>query len=183
MNNVSITGTDIIPFGSEFFEKLYFPKFVGWGHSKRSYYCRCLQGFLTGYKTFLPALNLEVSISEFQLDERGTLCFRNEPWIPEYEPLQTALIHEVHDPYTTSHPIRNKTSAIISRKFFRPVITTKVGIFCQNRDIYGRSHVWRSTRHGLSLSLPDLERFHGELSVNYMIYLPAKKINSQNYWW
>ena len=42
----------------------------------------------------------------------------------------------------------------------------------------GRSHVWRSKRQGIFLHLPVPERFHSELSIDFMTDLPQQ--NKQN---
>lgn len=53
--------------------------------------------------------------------------------------------------------------------------------FCRNCDVCGRSHVWRTKRQGLLLPLPVPERFHSELSIDFMTDLPIKEKGDQKY--
>lgn len=122
----------------------------------------------------LQLSHLKVSISECDFDERGALRFRKRVWIPQWEPLQTALIQKTHDSHVTGHPGRDSTLAILSRNFFWPGASSMVRTFCRNCDVCGRSHVWRERRKGLLLPLPIPERFHSELSIDFMTDLPAK---------
>lgn len=54
------------------------------------------------------------------LDEQLNLTYREALWVPEWEPLHTALIQRVHDSHVTGHPGRDVTLAILSRDFFWP---------------------------------------------------------------
>ncbi|KAI0996221.1 hypothetical protein K3495_g11958 [Podosphaera aphanis] len=128
-----------------------------------------------------PGLGIKVSLAECELDPRGALCFRKRLWIPNWEPLQTALIQKTHDSHVTGHPGRNNTLAILSRSFFWPGMSTMVRKFCQNCDVCGRSHVWRSKRQGFLLPLPIPNRFHSELSVDFMTDMPSKKRGDPRY--
>ena len=53
--------------------------------------------------------------------------------------------------------------------------------FCRNCDVCGLSHVWRSKRQGLLLPLPIPERFHSELSIDFMTDLPAESTTDPRY--
>ena len=53
--------------------------------------------------------------------------------------------------------------------------------FCRNCNVCGRSHVWRSKRKGLLLPLPIPDRFHNELSVDFMTDLPAKNTDDPKF--
>ncbi|KAI0993579.1 hypothetical protein K3495_g14605, partial [Podosphaera aphanis] len=75
-------------------------------------------------RSFPSNLNLKVAISECSFDERGALQFRKRVWVPNWEPLQTALIQRTHDSYITGHPGRDSTYAILSRNFFWPNAST-----------------------------------------------------------
>ncbi|KAI0996107.1 hypothetical protein K3495_g12074 [Podosphaera aphanis] len=125
-------------------------------------------------RSFPSTLNLKISISECDFDERGVLRFRRRVWVPNWEPLQTALIQKTHDSYITGHPGRDSTYAILSRNFFWPGASSMVRTFCQNCDVCGRSHVWRERKKGLLLPLPVPDRFHSEVSIDFMTDLPAK---------
>ena len=132
-------------------------------------------------KVFPSELNLKIAISECDFDERDALRFRKRVWIPDYEPLQTALIQRTHDSYITGHPGRDSTYAILSRNFFWPGASTMVRTFCKNCDVCGHSRVWREKKRGLLLPLPIPERFHSELSIDFMTDLPAKSKEDPRY--
>ncbi|KAI0996740.1 hypothetical protein K3495_g11442 [Podosphaera aphanis] len=132
-------------------------------------------------RSFPTHLGSKTSLSECEIDARGVLCFRKRIWVPEWEPLQTALIQQTHDSNITGHPGRNNTSAILSRSFYWPKMSTMVRQFCRNCDICGRSHVWRARRQGLLLPLPIPDRFHKELSIDFMTDLPAKDKKDPRY--
>jgi hypothetical protein len=44
----------------------------------------------------------------------------------------------------------------------------------RNCDVCGRSHLWRKRRKGFLKPLPVSDRFHSELSVDFITGLPAK---------
>ena len=125
--------------------------------------------------------NLKISLSECRFDTKGALRFRNRIFIPNYEPLQTALIQNTHDSYLTGHPGRDSTLAILNRNFFWPGISKAVRQFCRNCDVCGRSHVWRERKKGLLRPLPVPDRYNSELAIDFMTDLPAKTANDPRF--
>ena len=140
-------------------------------------FSRMYESLSKGERSFPPDIShrLKVSISECSFDERGVLQFRNKTWIPDWEPLRTTLIQNTHDSHLTGHPGRDSTLAILSRSFYWPGISKMVRIFCRNCSICGRSHVWRERKRGLLHPLPIPDRFHSELSIDFMTDLPARE--------
>ncbi|KAI1001002.1 hypothetical protein K3495_g7193 [Podosphaera aphanis] len=132
-------------------------------------------------RSFPVHQGLKTSLSECEIDVRGALCFRKRIWVPEWEPLRTALIQKTHDSHVSGHPGRNNTLVILSRTFYWPRMSTMVRQFCRNCDVCGRSHVWRTRRQGLLLPLPIPDRFHKELSIDFMTDLPAKNRGDPKY--
>lgn len=106
---------------------------------------------------------------------------RRRIWIPKWEPLQTALIQKPHDSHITGHPGCDSTYAILSKSYFWLGASSMVRTFCKNCDVCGRSHAWRERKKGLLLPLPVPERFHAELSIDFMTDLPAKSIKEPRY--
>jgi hypothetical protein len=47
--------------------------------------------------------------------------------------------------------------------------------FCKNCDVCGRSYLWRERRKGFLKPLPVPDRFHSELSIDFITDLPAKE--------
>jgi hypothetical protein len=116
----------------------------------------------------------KIQAGECDFDQRGVLCFRERVLIPDWEPLRTALIQKTHDSHITGHPGRDSTFAILRRNFHWPGMSAMVRQFCRNCDVCGRSHLWRERRKGLLRPLPIPDRFHSELSIDFMTDLPAK---------
>lgn len=125
-------------------------------------------------RVFPGELNLKRAISVCDFDERGALRFRNRVWIPDYKPLQIALIQRRHDSYITGNPGRDSTYAILSRNFSWPGASSMVQTFCKNCDVYRHSRAWRENKRGLVLPLTIREIFHAELSIDFMTDLPVK---------
>ena len=115
--SVTIKISNLIPLGNKLFPESYLQDLWNKAVASDPNMIDIYNAFQVGMRTFPAALNLKVSVGECQFDSRGALCFRNKLWIPNYEPLQTALIHKTHDSYITGHPGRNNTLAILSRNF------------------------------------------------------------------
>ncbi|KAI1004192.1 hypothetical protein K3495_g4021 [Podosphaera aphanis] len=67
-----------------------------------------------------PSAPNSIQMPDCKLDEQLNLTYREALWVPEREPLRTALIQRVHDSHVTGHPGRDMTLAILSRDFFGP---------------------------------------------------------------
>lgn len=163
-----------IPEGKQIFEKKELQPLWDEGVSKDEILKIMYETVYNKKDSFPTNLGLKTSIGECEIDARGALCFRNRLWIPDWEPLRTTLIQQTHDSHATGHPGRNSTFALLSRSFFWPGMSNMVRQFCRNCDVCGRSHVWRSRKQGLLLPLPIPDRFHSELSIDFMTDLPTK---------
>lgn len=104
----------------------------------------------------------------------GALTYQGRIWVPLYEPLTTALVQNIHDVVISEHPGRDATLAQVSRNYFWPGISKAVKWFCKNCHNCGKSSKWRHQKQGLlkSLPVPVPERFHQELSIDFMVDLP-----------
>ena len=69
-------------------------------------------------RCFPPSVKIKISIPECSIDKEGFVRWRERLLIPQYEPLQTALIHRAHDSPVTGHPGREVTLSILSRDFY-----------------------------------------------------------------
>ena len=170
-----------VPKGASLFEDDEMQSLWNKGVEKDNSFHKLYSSFLENHRSFPAEMKLKTSLSECSIDNRGALCFRNRLWIPDWEPLKTALIQRSHDSHATGHPGRNNTLAIISREFYWPLMSTMVRRFCRNCDVCGRSHVWRTRRQGLLLPLPVPDRFHKELSIDFMTDLPKKTPTEPSY--
>jgi hypothetical protein len=97
---------------------------------------------------------VKVSVADCIVDDNGYLRFRGRLWVPDYEPLRTAIIQELHDSVLTGHPGKNGTIIVVSREFFWPNLQTTVKRFVRNCGICGRTKVWRDRKQGLLRPLP-----------------------------
>lgn len=125
-------------------------------------------------RNFPPELKLTVQLPDCSVDVRGAVLRRDVLWVPDWEPLRTALVQKTHDSHITGHPGRDSTLAILSRSFFWPQQHKTVRQFVRNCDICGRTTVWRDRKRGLLKPLPIPARFHSELSIDFMTDLPAE---------
>ena len=72
-----------------------------------------------GERSFPPDLahKFRVNIGECSVASDGILRVReNRIWMPEYEPLRTALMQHSHDSHLTGHPGRDTMAGIILQR-------------------------------------------------------------------
>jgi hypothetical protein len=132
-------------------------------------------------KTFPPqCAHWKISLGECSLDPRGVLQFRDRTLVPEWEPFRTHLIQKTHDSHIIGHPGRNSTFAILRKSFYWPGIFQMVRRFYKNCDVCGRLYLWRKKRKGFLKPLLVPDRFHSELSIDFITDLPAKR--EENPW-
>ena len=132
-------------------------------------------------RCFPVSVSAKISIAECTIDENNKVRWRDRLLIPDYEPLQTALIHRAHDSPVTGHPGREITLSILSRDFYWPRMSTMVRRFVRNCDICGRTHVWRDKKRGFLKPLPIPDRYHQELSIDFMTDLPTSNNKQPSY--
>ncbi|CCE34682.1 uncharacterized protein CPUR_08618 [Claviceps purpurea 20.1] len=127
-----------------------------------------------GDRSLPTELDHKVQMPDCSFDERGALCCRNAVWVPDHEPLRTALIQRTHDSYITGHPGRDATLAILARGYFWPQQYLTVRQFVRNCAVCNRSKVTRQQGRGLLRPLPVPDRFHSEIAIDFMTELPAE---------
>ena len=125
-------------------------------------------------RSFSTALGLKVSIAECSLDGEE-LLFRGRRWVPNSEPLRTALIQQTHDSRTTGHPGREVTAALMARQFFWPNMLQDIRRFVRNCDTCRRMKAWRERRQGFLKPLPIPDRLWREISVDFITGLPESE--------
>ena len=133
------------------------------------------EALLKERRCFPPSVTAKISIAECSIDNEGQIRWRDRLLIPSYEPLQTALIHKAHDSPVTGHPGREATLSILSREFYWPGMSNMVRRFVRNCDVCGRTHIWRDKKRGFLKPLPIPERYHQEISIDFMTDLPANR--------
>lgn len=126
-------------------------------------------------RSFPTVLGVKVSIAECGLNEEEQLLFRGRRWVPDSEPLRTALIQQTHDSALTGHPGREVTAALMARQFFWPNMLQDIRRFVRNCDVCGRMKAWRERKQGFLKPLPVPDRLWREISVDFVTGLPESK--------
>ena len=134
-----------------------------------------------GDRSLPGVVDRAVQMPDCSIDERGVLCYRGVVWVPDHEPLRTNLIQRTHDSYITGHPGRDATLAILARSFFWPQQYLSVRRFVRNCPVCSRSKVTRQQGRGLLRPLPVPDRFHSELSIDFMTELPGDDKNAPRF--
>lgn len=171
-----------VPYGSEVFQEPELQLLWDRGSVEDESFKKLYNTIGKEERSFPPdCVAWKIQAGECDFDQRGVLRFRERVLIPDWEPLRTALIQKTHDSHITGHPGRDSTFAILRRNFHWPGMSAMVRRFCRNCDVCGRSHLWRERRKGLLRPLPIPDRFHSELSIDFMTDLPAKNKGDPRY--
>ncbi|KAI0993417.1 hypothetical protein K3495_g14767 [Podosphaera aphanis] len=139
---------------------------------------RARDAVMLGERSFPPnvAHKLSANITECTVAADGVLRGReNRVWIPEYEPLRTAIMQKTHDSHLTGHPGKDTMTIILLRRFFWPKMRDSVRKFIRNCDVCGRTTVWRDAKAGFLKSLPVPERIGTELTIDFVTDLPRSR--------
>lgn len=131
-----------------------------------------------GERGFPPDLahKLRANIAECTVAADGVLRGReNRIWVPNYEPLRTAIMQRIHDSHLTGHPGKDTMVGIILRRWFWPKLRDAVRKFIRNCDVCGRTSVWREAKAGFLRSLPIPERIGSDLTIDFVTDLPLSE--------
>ena len=129
-----------------------------------------------GDRGFPPDISQKwkVNISECTVAADNILRGReNRIWVPEYEPLRTAILQKTHDSNLAGHPGRDTMVKILLRRWFWPNMRESVRRFIRNCDVCGRTTVWREARAGFLKPLPVPERIGSDLTIDFVTDLPV----------
>jgi hypothetical protein len=185
VNTIEIRGVEL-PTGDEVFVHEDLIRAWEEGIERDATYSILVKAVLKGDRTFPPNVRIQdkklaVSIAECAVGRDRILRYRGRKWIPEWEPLQTALIQNTHDSYLTGHPGREGTVATLGRDYFWPGMYKQVRRFLRNCDICRRKTVWRHHKKGFLKPLPVPDRFWSELSIDFMTHLPQEAPEDPSY--
>ncbi|KAI0993099.1 hypothetical protein K3495_g15085, partial [Podosphaera aphanis] len=139
---------------------------------------RARDAILSGERGFPPdiALKMKANIAECSVAADGVLRGReNRIWVPEYEPLRTAIMQRTHDSHLAGHPGRDTMISILLRRWFWPKMRESVRQFVRNCDVCGRTTVWREAKAGFLRSLPIPDRIGSELTIDFITDMPLSK--------
>lgn len=144
-------------------------------------YTQMKQDILNNQPRFSANLHLQqvAQIGDCMV-EGSAIRHRGNLWIPNYEPLQTALLQQIHDSSICGHPGRESTLAITQRQFFWPGLTSFVRRFLRNCHICGKGKIWRQRKRGLLQPLPIPARAWTGISTDFMTDLPPTRTGATN---
>lgn len=131
-----------------------------------------------GERSFPPDLSLKLSanIAECTVAADNVLRGReNRIWIPNYEPLRTAIMQNTHDSHIGGHPGKDTMIGILLRRVFWPKMREEVRRFIRNCDVCGRTTIWREAKAGFLRPLPIPERIGCELTIDFVTDLPPSQ--------
>ena len=101
--------------------------------------------------------------------------WKNRVWVPNYEPLRSAIMQQSHDSHLASHPGKDTMAGIILRRWFWPRIRESVQKFIRNCDICGQTTIWREAKAGFLRSLPIPDCIGSELTIDFVPDLPKSR--------
>lgn len=90
---------------------------------------------------------------ECDISEMGVLHYRERIWLPNYEPLTTAVINKTRDSFLSGHPGRNSNISLILGQIFWPGYNQDVRRFIKNYDVCGRLNIQGDKKKGLLRTL------------------------------
>jgi hypothetical protein len=133
-------------------------------------YLRAYQSVRTEEKKFPNILGLKISMAEASLNNQKALCFRSRLWVPNYEPLRTKIMEEIHSSPLSGHPGNEVSYKLLARQFFWPNMSIDIRRLIRNCDCQKHS-VWRDKR-GYLKPLPISQRAWSEISWDFITGLP-----------
>lgn len=134
-------------------------------------YLRAYEAVMNRERQFPPELSLRMATGECSI-EKNILHYRERIWLPNHEPLTTAVIQKTHDSFLSGHPGRDATISLVGRKFFWPGYNQDIRRFVKNCDVCGRTTVWRDKKKGLLKPLPIPNQIWQEISMDFITGLP-----------
>ncbi|KAL2892028.1 Retrotransposable element Tf2 155 kDa protein type 1 [Ceratocystis lukuohia] len=119
---------------------------------------------------------LRVNVSDCSLDADSAVRFRNKLWVPEYEPLRTAVLQNIHDSPTLLHPGKNTMQVEFAREFFWPRYVEDIRRFCRNCQVCGSTNIRRDSKETTLKALPIPDQPWAEIAIDFIGPLePAQK--------
>lgn len=132
-----------------------------------------LKAVQDGERRFPKEARTGEQIANCNINAHRALTYKGRLWLPSWEPLTTAIIHQVHDQSIGGHPGKNTTFRLVSRDFHWDNMSRSIAQFVRNCHCYG-GHVSRRRRQGLLQPLPIADQFWKQISIDFMVELPAK---------
>jgi transposase InsO family protein len=119
-------------------------------------------------------------IGDCTISAHGTLLWRGVAWLPSWEPLTTTVIQRAHESGLAGHPGKNTTFQILRRDYHWDGMSVDVARYVRNCHCFG-AHVQRKKRQGLLQPIPVAARYWSQISMDFMVDLPAKDETAPRY--
>ncbi len=134
---------------------------------------------LSNIKSILSLPVRDRSSEQLELTEGCSLdpssdlvLYQGKPWIPLYEPLRTKLMSLAHDTRLSGHGGMHKTSDLLSRSVYWPLMNKDVRNFVSTCDLCQRTKIDRTRRQGHLEPLPTPPRPWASVSMDHITDLP-----------
>ncbi|KAG7003723.1 Transposon Tf2-9 polyprotein [Fusarium oxysporum f. sp. conglutinans] len=103
------------------------------------------------------------------------LLYRDRVYIPNYDPLKTALLKASHEHPIAGHPGRARTYDLLSRDYYWPGMLSYVERWVKNCHTCRRANPAREARQGVLKPLPVPERAWQHISMDFITHLPPSE--------
>ncbi|KAH7492803.1 hypothetical protein FOMA001_g2147 [Fusarium oxysporum f. sp. matthiolae] len=103
------------------------------------------------------------------------LLYRDRVYIPNYDPLRTALLKASHEHPIAGHPGRARTYDLLSRDYYWPGMLSYVERWVKNCHTCRRANPARDARQGVLKPLPVPERAWQHISMDFITHLPPSE--------
>lgn len=100
------------------------------------------------------------------------LLYRDRIYVPNHDPLKTALLKACHEHPIAGHPGRARTYDLLCRDYYWPGMLSYVERWVKNCHTCRRSNPARDARQGVLRPLPIPERAWQHISMDFITHLP-----------
>jgi len=111
----------------------------------------------------------------WRLDEKGALRWKGRLYIPDEQSLRQEIVSQSHDSRLSGHFGATRTLELISRHYYWPEVSKDVSEYVKTCLICQRANALRHLPFGQLSSLPIPSTVFEELTLDFIIGLPAVK--------
>ncbi|KAK7570621.1 hypothetical protein V3481_007378 [Fusarium oxysporum f. sp. vasinfectum] len=129
-----------------------------------------LQSILQALKEGAPR-HPKITLAECKVVQER-LLYRDRIYVPNHDPLKTALLKACHEHPIAGHPGRARTYDLLSRDYYWPGMLSFVERWVKNCHTCRRSNPARDARQGVLRPLPVPERVWQHVSMDLITHLP-----------
>lgn len=116
--------------------------------------------------------SLQQKLQDYQLED-GLLLYKGLIYIPDYEPLKTAILEQNHDSRTSGHLGQAKTLEMVRRNFYWPSQKSFVFEYVKTCDTCHRNKAIHHSKFGLLHPLPIPSAPWKSISMDHIVDLPV----------